>query len=245
MWAKIIGILSAVLILAGASVGQASTMYICNSDDSGVSHLYTLTPAGQATKAGSILKDGTSNLDIRDIAYDPKTGVMYAITISSLYTLNFLHPTGDVVTATLVGSGTGVSSLQGLTVALDGTIYAGSKPSGQVGSLYNLDSGGVAHSVGSFGSGGGETGDYLRDYGDLAFSNNGILYGMFVWNNQSANNYLATVSTGNGAATPVGGTSKNNVDGLTFMNGTLYSCSPNKLYTLNSSTGQVLSDTTI
>jgi len=244
MQAKITSLFAAVLVLASVSISNAS-MYICNSDAQEVSHLYTLTTAGVATEVGKVKLGGDTNLDIRDIAYNATTGTMYAITNSSLYTLDFRGYTGGVVGATLVGP-SGASNLQGLAVAPNGTIYAGNKPSGTAGNLYTLNAtNGAAISMGSFGVGDGEVGDYLRDYGDLAFSPAGTLYGIFVWKNHATNNYLGTVSTSNGAAAPLGGTAKSNADGLAFIGDTLYCVSANKLYTLDSSTGQVLSDTAI
>lgn len=236
-------LLAAILLLSGISLAEAGMLYIC-TDGVADSRLYSLTTAGAATEVG-VIQSGGSNLDIRDIGYDVTSGAMYAITNNSLYSLDFQNPSGGIVTATLKGD-TGVDKLQGLVVAGNGTIYAGSRPSGAAGHLYTLDATtGVATDKGSFGVGGGNSGDYLRDYGDLAFSTAGDLYGTFLWTNNTNNNYLGTVSTSLGTATILGGTGKTQADGLAFIGDTLYSVSTIKLYTFDPSNGAVLSDIAI
>ena len=240
---KLILLWAAILLLTGTSLANAGMLYISSSGDSG-SHLYNLTTDGAATDVGEIKSDGAS-LDIRDIAYNSISGTMYAITTDKLYTVDFLHSSGGVVTASLVGT-TGVTRLRGLTVAGNGTIYAGSSPSGGMGSLYTLSStDGKANSVGLFGSGGDISENYLRDYGDLAFSPAGTLYGTFLWLNHADNNYLGTVSTSLGTATNLVSTGKGQADGLAFIGDTLYSVSTEKLYTFDPSNGIVLSDKAI
>ena len=242
---RLTAILALSMVLACASTAAAGTIYF-SSDVAGVTTLYTLATDGAATPVG-VIKSGASDLAITDIAYDFKTSTMYAITTDQLYSLDYSHPVSSVVTANLLGATTGATLLQGLAVSSDGTIYAGSNPASKAGNLYTLSSStGAATLVGSFGTGGTAT-NYLRCYGDLAFSPTGDLYGMFRWTNvTTGNNYLGSVASG-GAVTPIGsGTTDTGADGLIFVGDTLYMVRhAGFLDTLNLSTGDVSTNSRI
>lgn len=258
---KLIGILGMVLFLAGASVAGAGTLYMDTWGDGGqaVRSLYTVTTAGAATKVGDIKYSTNGGVTfpwkpwITDIAYNGTTGVMYAIGArsgypSNLYYLDFLHPTPDgVVKAYEIGTPGG--GLRGLAVDAAGVIYAGSTTSGATyPSLYTLDSGtGAKTLMDEFGKSGGGLYDYLSNFGDLAFSSSGTLYGTFYWPNHSSNNYLATVVPSTGVGVVLGGSSNIYLDGLAFGDtGTLYAVDlRGHLLTLNAATGAVITTANI
>lgn len=234
---KFIFSLVALLLLTGASASYA-TMYMDAKLDS-LSSLYTLTTGSVANKVGDIYS-GTATPNIVDIGYDGSNQKMYAISGNRLYTLDYANPVGGVVTATAVGTAH-TSNRRGLEV-IGGTIYTGTGiteiPAGS-GSLYTLDpSTGAETLKGSFGTWGG---DYIGQQGDLAYGN-GKLYATMTWAGHSGY-YLATIDTTLGTATQVGkilsGSSNPAIDGIVFINGTLYGTSrgtlatPAELYTIN------------
>jgi len=238
------------LTLMPLSARAASILYVDTyNSTSGISSLYTLTTTGTATKVGDIKLNGnsSSNLFITDIAFNENTGKMFAITATTLYTLDYLHPSGSIITATQVGTdptGTKVTRLQGLTVSSNGTIYADSSYTigggpDKTGHLYTIDSSGTAHNVGSNGS--GENNNYYGNYGDLAFVGSS-LYGTIAVNSAPNPVYWGSINSNAGTVT-LGSAMTANIDGLAYIDSTstLYGISrTGTLYTLNPSTGAIL-----
>jgi hypothetical protein len=243
---KMTAILALFLFLAGTTVaGATSILYVDTYNSStGQSSLYTLTSDGSANNVGTIQTDTGLPLFITDIAINKNTGTMYAITATGLYTLDYLHPSVGVVTATLVNASS-ATRLQGLTVSADGTIYADSSfttggGSDKTGHLFTLSNTGVATNKGSNGSGSGN--NYYGNYGDLAFVGS-TLYGTIDVN--SAGRYWGSVNTSTGAVT-LGTAMTADIDGLAYYDSTstLYGISrTGTLYTLNTS-GAILTTTT-
>ncbi|MEJ2070054.1 MAG: hypothetical protein P8X58_06540, partial [Syntrophobacterales bacterium] len=223
-----LAILAVALVLAGTTVAGASILYV-NTFDGTTSSLYTLTTTGTATKVGDIQEDGTTNRQFTDIAYDQTTGTMYAITTTTLYTLD-LTPSGGIITATAVGS-TGVTGLQGLEVNSSGTIYADSFYSGfgsnQFGHLYTLNNTtGAATDIGGNGAApGSPSNNNYGNYGDLAFVDS-TLYGTLA-EAKAAGVFWGTINISTGAATATSPTTamSDNIDGLAYVDPTLYGIS--------------------
>jgi hypothetical protein len=186
----------------------------------------------------------TSNLFITDIALDINTGTMYAITDTTLYTLDYLHPSSNIVTAEAVGTGTTVTLLEGLTVSSTGILYADSFYSGngnnQYGHLYTLNTTtGTATNIGGNGAGSGN--DNYGNFGDLAFVGSN-LYGTIA-EAKTSGIFWGSINTGTGAATPNVTAIGVNIDGLAYMNSTstLYGISrTGTLYTINPTTGALI-----
>ena len=249
----LLAIMAMILFLAGTTVAGASILYVDTYNSSTlVSSLYSLTTAGTATKVGDIKLGGTTDLFITDIALDLTTGTMYAITTTTLYTLdNYGNPSGGIITATAVGS-TGVTDLQGLEVSSTGTIYAASFPADPEtnGGLYTLNSsdGSVVNTYSLAPNSGG---NHFRDYGDLAFGNI-LFYGSLVGTNPqgaSPTNGIAPIGTTGGtfasAAKPFNPAV--DIDGLAFVSqtSTLYGLTRDaNLYTINPATGNLTAITT-
>jgi hypothetical protein len=246
MRAKLIAFLAAILLLAGASGSFASIMYLDTTGDS-LSSLYTLSTGGVTTKVGDIY-NGANTPNMVDIAYDFSNQEMYAITRARLWTLDYLHPSSGVVTATLVGN-TGTTGIKGLEV-IGSILYAGTANTYWAsGALYTLNpTTGVATRVGnSFGTWGGNS---IGLKGDLAYSN-GILYATMDWTGHLGT-YLATIDLSTGTATriaQIGYTSSRfhrvNLDGIVFMDGILYGTTrgndttPAELYSIDPTTALV------
>ncbi|PYQ57581.1 MAG: hypothetical protein DMF53_22270 [Acidobacteria bacterium] len=181
------------------------------------SNLYTVDPAtGSAGLVGP-----TGMASITDIAFHGPT--LYGVTFSKLVRLN-----PDTGAAVAVGSPFSYST-NGLAVSEEGTIYAGTTGTTN-GELITINPvTGVATLVGHFGAG-------MTSGGDLAFDNNGVLYGAL---NQNGVFVLAKINRTTGAATVIGPIGFNNVYGLAihccrFFGGT----SAGELLALNAATGQ-------
>jgi outer membrane protein assembly factor BamB len=100
----------------------------------------------------------------------------------------------------------------GLAVASDGTVYAGTT-AGQLIRINPVTGGGTL--VGSFGGG-------LTSSGDLAFDSNDVLYGAL---NSAATVVLARIDRNTGVATAIGPTGLSTVYGLAFVCCRLYGAS--------------------
>jgi hypothetical protein len=245
---KLTAILALVLFLAGATVAGATSMLYVDTYNSstGVSSLYTVSTIGVATYVGDIKLGGTTNLGITDIAYNPTTQTMYAVSSQGLYTLDHLHPSGTIITAnaiTLSGGNAGSATrLQGLEVSSGGIIYTDNTfktaGSNRPGHLFSITSSGVVSDLNSNGTSG--TTGYIGNYGDLVFVGS-TLYGTFAVNG-STDVYLGTVNTGNvnPNVSNLMDTGINNLDGLAYLNSTLYGISrTGTLYTISTSDGSL------
>jgi hypothetical protein len=223
------------LALMPLNASATGIMYVDTLSGS-VSSLYTLTTGGVATKVGDIQASAGGNLTLTDIAFDPTTGNMYAITTSALYILDYKSTTGTVKAA-LIGNTTGASGLQGLEVSSDGKIYADSYPiggnGGVTGRLYEL-----SKTDGSATPGVNLPNNYVA-YGDLAFDS-GVLYGSLFKTNGSNKFELYNIGTSHKIGTFP---DDDNIDGLAYFpnspsTGTLYGITRGgTLYTINPSNG--------
>lgn len=152
------------------------------------SKLFTVDPA-----TGSIGLVGNCGMaNVTDIAFHGPT--LYGVSFSQLLRLN-----PDTGLAAVIG-GIGFST-NGLAVAEDGTIYAGTT-NGQLITVNPVSGAGTL--VGAFGGG-------LLSGGDLVFDANGVLYGALT---SGGNTVLARVNRATGAATVIGTTGIPNVYGL-------------------------------
>ena len=102
---KLILLLAAGLLLANASGALANTLYL-DTDSGTVNYLSTVnSTTGVASQVGAIKNSvGGGDLQITDIAYDFANQKMYATTNKQLYSLDYAHPSGGVVTATAIGT---------------------------------------------------------------------------------------------------------------------------------------------
>lgn len=142
------------------------------------SSLYTIDPA--TGSAGLVGPTGLAN--VTDIAFHGPT--LYGISFAQLLRLN-----PDTGAATVVGP-TGFTT-NGLAVAEDGTIFAGTNP-GQLIRINPVTGAGTL--VGPFGGG-------LTSAGDLVFDANGVLYAAL---NAGGGVSLARINPATGAATVIG-----------------------------------------
>jgi outer membrane protein assembly factor BamB len=156
-----------------------------------VSNLYTVDAAtGSTRQVGPI---GIAN--VTDIAFHGPT--MYGVSFSQLLRLD-----PDTGTGTAIGA-IGFTT-NGLAVAADGTIYAGTTPAGELVQINPVTGAGTL--VGTFGGG-------LASSGDLAFDSNDRLFGAL---DQGGTVVLASIDRSFGAATVIGPTGVPNVYGLAF-----------------------------
>lgn len=177
-----------------------------------VSNLFTLDPA----TASPHLVGPVGIAGVTDIAsHGPN---LYGVGFSQFLRLNPDTGAGIVVLPGPIGFST-----NGLAVASDGTIYAGTT----AGQLIQIDPHtGVGALVGSFGGG-------LTSSGDLAFDSNGVLYGAL-----GSPVVLARINRSSGAATVIGSTGLSTVYGLAFFCCRLYGAtSAGELVNINVATG--------
>jgi outer membrane protein assembly factor BamB len=114
----------------------------------------------------------------------------------------------------------------GLAVAADGTIYAGTT-AGQLIRINPVTGAGTL--VGNFGGG-------LTSSGDLAFDSNDVLFGAL---NSGGTVVLARIDRNTGAATSIGPTGMSTVYGLAFFCCRLYATSsPGELLDMNVVSGK-------
>jgi hypothetical protein len=174
--------------------------------------LYTLdSVTGSSRVVGSV---GIAN--VTDIAFHGPT--LYGVGFSQ-----FLRIDPDTGTGTTIGS-IGFST-NGLAVASDGTIFAGTT-TGQLVSINSATGAGAV--VGSFGGG-------LISSGDLAFDSNDELFGAL---EQAGTVVLASIDRNSGAATPIGPTGVARVYGLAFHCCRLYgSTDGGELVDINAASG--------
>jgi hypothetical protein len=157
-----------------------------------VSNLYTLDAAtGSSRIVGPV---GIAN--VTDIAFHGPT--LYGVSFSQLLRLD-----PDTAAGTIIGPIGGFAT-NGLAVATDGTIYAGTL-GGDLITVNPVTGAGTV--VGSFGGG-------LTSSGDLTFDSNDVLYGAL---NQGGAIVLARIDRATGAATVLGGTGLPTVYGLAFL----------------------------
>jgi hypothetical protein len=156
-----------------------------------VSNLYTVDAAtGSTRQVGTI---GQAN--VTDIAFHGPT--LYGVSFSQLLRLD-----PDTGVGTAIGA-IGFTT-NGLAVASDGTIYAGTTPAGELVQINPVTGAGTL--VGAFGGG-------LSSSGDLAFDSNDRLFGALA---QAGAVVLASIDRSSGAATVIGSTGVPNVYGLAF-----------------------------
>lgn len=156
-----------------------------------VSNLYTVDAAtGSTRQVGTI---GQAN--VTDIAFHGPT--LYGVSFSQLLRLD-----PDTGVGTAIGA-IGFTT-NGLAVASDGTIYAGTTPAGELVQINPVTGAGTL--VGAFGGG-------LSSSGDLAFDSNDRLFGALA---QAGAVVLASIDRSSGAATVIGPTGVPNVYGLAF-----------------------------
>jgi hypothetical protein len=154
------------------------------------STLHTLDPA-----TGSARVAGPTNLaNVTDIAFHGPT--LYAVTFSELARLDPVTGAGTVL-------GPIGFSTNGLAVASDGTLYAGTT-GGELVTINPVTGAGTL--VGTFGAG-------LTSSGDLAFDSNDVLYGAL---DQGGNVVLAQIDRSSGAATVTGAVGLRELYGLAF-----------------------------
>jgi sugar lactone lactonase YvrE len=156
-----------------------------------VSNLYTVDPATASTRQVGTVGIG----NVTDIAFHGPT--LYGVSFSQLLRLD-----PDTGVGTSIGA-IGFTT-NGLAVAADGTIYAGTTPAGQLVQINPVTGAGTL--VGTFGAG-------LSSSGDLAFDSNDRLFGAL---DQGGTVVLASIDPSSGAATVIGPTGVPNVYGLAF-----------------------------
>jgi outer membrane protein assembly factor BamB len=164
------------------------------------SDLYTVDAATASTRlVGPV---GVRN--VTDIAFHGPT--LYGVGFSQ-----FLRLDPDTGSGSVIG-GTGFTT-NGLAIATDGTIYAGTT----AGELVTIDPGtGAGTLVGGFGSG-------LVSSGDLAFDSNDNLFGTL--DPGTGPVVLARIDRGSGTATVIGSTGLRELYGLAFHCCRLYAAS--------------------
>jgi hypothetical protein len=155
------------------------------------SDLYTIDPATASPHTvGSV---GTAN--VTDIGFHGPT--LYGVSFSQLLRI-------DPDTAAGIAIGSIGFTTNGLAVASDGTIYAGTT-AGELITVNPVTGAGTL--VGSFGAG-------LTSSGDLVLDSNDVLYAAL---NQGGSVVLARVDRATGAATVIGPTGHPAVYGLAFL----------------------------
>ena len=179
-----------------------------------VSQLHTLDPAsGSPNLVGPV---GIAN--VTDIGFHGPT--LYGVSFSQLLRIN-----PDTGSGVIIGGPIGFTT-NGLAVAADGTIYAGTTPAGELIQINPVT--GVGTLVGSFGGG-------LTSSGDLAFDSNYVLYGAL---DSAGTTVLAQIDRNTGAATVIGPTGLNTLYGLAFFCCRLYGSSgPGELVEINVASG--------
>jgi hypothetical protein len=164
-----------------------------------VSQLYTLDPA----TASANLEGPVGLANVTDIAFHGPT--LYGVGFSQ-----FLRINPDTGAGVAIG-GIGFTT-NGLAVAADGTIYAGTL----AGELIRINPvTGAGTLVGNFGGG-------LTSSGDLVLDSNDVLYGAL---DSGGTVVLARIDRNTGAATVIGPTGLNDVYGLAFFCCRLYGAS--------------------
>jgi outer membrane protein assembly factor BamB len=155
------------------------------------STLYTIDPATASPRAVGPI--GTAQ--VTDIGFHGPT--LYGVSFSQLLRID--PDTGAGTTIGPIGFTT-----NGLAVASDGTIYAGTT-AGELVTVNPVTGAGTL--VGSFGGG-------LTSSGDLALDSNDVLYGSL---DQGGTVVLAQIDRATGAATVIGPTGHPAVYGLAFL----------------------------
>jgi hypothetical protein len=179
------------------------------------SRLYTLDPA----TASSHLVGAVGIASVTDIAFHGPT--LYGITFSQFLRLN--PDTGAGVVIGAIGGG---FSTNGLAVASDGIVYAGTN-GGQLIRINPVTGAGTL--VGLFGGG-------MTSSGDLAFDSNDVLYGTL---NSGGGVVLARINRTTGVATVIGQTGFSTVYGIAFCCCRLYGTTASgELLDINVATGK-------
>jgi outer membrane protein assembly factor BamB len=179
------------------------------------SRLYTLDPA----TGSSHLVGAVGIASVTDIAFHGQT--LYGITFGQFLRLN-----PDTGVGTIIGAIGGGFSTNGLAVASDGIIYAGTN-GGQLIRINPVTGAGTL--VGLFGGG-------LTSSGDLAFDSNDVLYGSL---NSGGSVVLARIDRNTGVATVIGPTGLSTVYGIAFCCCRLYgTTTAGELLDINAATGK-------
>ncbi|MBD88717.1 MAG: hypothetical protein CL940_00070 [Deltaproteobacteria bacterium] len=135
---------------------------------------------------------------------EAQDGTLYGVSFSNLYVIDTETGQADLIGALATKSGS-VSGVNGLTVAPDGTLYAGTNQ----GSLYTIDANtGVTALKGPFGPG-------LSSSGDIVWGPLSVIY---VSDPNGADDQLLSVNPFTGTATPIGSMGSGAVYGLSFAN---------------------------
>lgn len=194
---------------------MSSRLYAADHPSGAVSKLYTLDPATASPRlVGAV---GITN--VTDIAFHGPT--LYGITFSQFLRLN-----PDTGAGTVIGAVGGGFSTNGLAVASDSIVYAGTN-GGQLIRINPVTGAGTL--VGNFGGG-------LTSSGDLAFDSNDVLYGAL---NSGGGVALARIDRNTGVATIIGATGLSTVYGLAFSCCRLYGVSAaGELLDINVATGK-------
>jgi hypothetical protein len=184
-----------------ADAGPDFTVYVHTRDT-----LYTMDPTTFAvTMVGSF---GTGDDLITDLAVGPD-GTVYAISKTMLYTVN--PGSGAATTVATLSSGP-VAGNVGLTFLPDGQMLATDKSGG----VRRIDpANGQVTEVGAFGGG-------FATAGDLVAVDDGTMYAISdegPVGDEFTNNWLLTVNTATGAASPVGQIGFGQVFGAAFIGG--------------------------
>ena len=167
------------------------------------SSLYRINIVTQDVEVIGLFDTGEAMTDIGEA----QDGTLYGVSFSNLYIIDTETGQADLIGALQDKSGA-VNGINGLTVAPDGTLYAGSTD----GNLYTINANtGSVSLQGPFGTG-------LSSSGDIVWGPLSVIY---VSDPNGSDDQLLSVNPFSGAATPIGSMGSGAVYGLSFANGGL------------------------